>query len=370
MLYLPTNRMLYYCVLINLLMGVGFVIPRLLMSYRFDGALEAITFSTIVQFFLLLLFSKVIQRFPGQGLPEILHQLAPRWIKNPLLLVVCIIWYTTGIIMIIFIVKIIMRFITTNISEMIIMLLFIIPVGFVCHMKTKSIIHALDLLMLINFPIFLLLTCKAFIDTGVNWISIVEVLSHSPNIPTLETVSSATFSASGFVNMLIFNRVTEKRQRMNGLFLCLLFVFVLFTQISYFLLTIGFLGTVGVEYYLYPTFSMFDSLDLEYFFIERVLFIAYLLFSTFCFISTVIYWHVSLEFLKGILPSKWAPPQNRKVKIGLHILVLVVSVLLTRYFVSEEKFFPLVTWWNHTRSIAEIAVIVLLLILSMGSRKA
>ncbi len=77
-----------------------------------------------------------------------------------------------------------------------------------------------------------------------------ELGTHIFERPNIKALAAATYSFSGFTNLIIFNRVIKEKIRYwNFIIILFLGIFNLFTT---FFIPIGFHGSDGAQEYLYP----------------------------------------------------------------------------------------------------------------------
>ncbi|MEK3760904.1 hypothetical protein MKZ07_21080 [Paenibacillus sp. FSL P4-0338] len=98
-----------------------------------------------------------------------------------------------------------------------------------------------------------------------------------------------------------------------------------------FYVPIGYHGTVGIERHVYTWFTTADSIRIEAFLIERMLYIFYFAYITLSLVSAIIQWHVGKELLLSLLPSTARAP---KKKLWQEIIILALfaagTILLMR----------------------------------------
>lgn len=126
-----------------------------------------------------------------------------------------------------------------------------------------------------------------------------------------------------------------------------------------FFVPIGYQGTVGIERHVYTWFTTADSIRIEAFLIERMLYIFYFAYITLSLVSAIIQWHVGKELLLSLLPSTARAP---KKKLGQEIAILTLfaagAFLLMR--MDQYNLNMLGVFLLHLRWYGELLLIILL----------
>lgn len=112
------------------------------------------------------------------------------------------------------------------------------------------------------------------------------------------------------------------------MFIVLISIGTLFT--TYFI-PIGFNGFEGINELVYPWISTTDSIRMDYFIIERVLFMFLLFYLGIAFLSILIHWHAAVEFLKFTFNLEKIKYKDKVIGI---FLPLPIFVGISLYFVT------------------------------------
>lgn len=326
------NKYFYYLFLINALINIINFVPRGLIAERFNGTMMAIVVSVPVGLILMSLCVKMMNKFPGEGLPEIFLANYPKLLAKSMLFGHTLLWYAAGLITLISFVDVTMRYITADVSPVLIMIGFLVVVCLAVRVTAESILYALEVMILLNIPIILYVLVKAFLNPMFSWDAVLQVLTYSFKVPSYGAIADATFIFTGYLNLAIFNRafnkVTIKRLWLIGI---TGFVILLISV----LIPIGYHGTIGVERHVYPWFSTADVLRTKNFIIERVLFFFYFTYLTLSLVSSVVHWHVALEMLKGVFTIK----EKKKRKIDPEWWMLLAFGLVGLLSMGTNQFF-------------------------------
>lgn len=294
------ERYFYYLYLINALINIINFVPRVLTGNRFEGALMSIFVSVVIGSTLLIIFTKLISRFPGEGLPQIYADF-PRVVSIPLLSIFAILWYVSGAVTLVSFVDITLRYISPDLSPLYAIIGYLVLVTLCSRLTTESILYALEITIIINVPLVTYILIKALFNPYLSWDAVMEVITHLWTMPKYSSIAGATFIFTGYVNLAIFNRAFHS---MKPRHLWLIPVSGLMILLITFLVPIGYHGTIGVEHQVYSWFSTADSIRSEFFVVERVLFIFYFTYLSLSLVTAVIHWHIALELIKSFFEKK------------------------------------------------------------------
>lgn len=292
------NRYFLYLLLLNMLTNIVIFIPRILISHRYEGAVTGIIIAIPIGFTACFLFCKAISKFPEQGFPEILDRFVNRKIKIGILLLLSSSWIIAGLVTLLGFVDIVNRFINPEISKLFLIFLFIIAIFFAFQLPSQKIMYLLEIILVVNVPLITFIIFKAYTSEYLSWDSIFEVSSHFFVKPNFTSLAAATYTFSGFENVMIFNRLFKNPiKKRNFIIILFLAIFNLFTS---FFIPIGIHGADGAHEFLYPWISSADSLRIIYGPIERVIFLFIMFYISITLISVTVHWHVAFELIKGI----------------------------------------------------------------------
>lgn len=296
------NRYFIYLVLLNMIVNVIIFVPKILIEYRYDGAVMGMMIAIPLGVMLNWFFSTSISNFPEQGFPEILAKTKRRWVKIVFLGGIQVFWYTAGLITLIGFIDIIERYINPEMPRLALLAIYLAGILLVIQLPTQRVMYFLEIVLFLNIPLIGFIIFKAFVNDYLSWDSILEVCTHLFEWPSLKSIAAATYCFSGYANLIIFNRVIKGKLKIRN-FIAILFLgaFNLFTT---FFIPIGFHGSDGAVEYLYPWISTADSLRLIYSPIERVIFIFLMFYMSITLMSISVHWHVSYELIKGTFKEK------------------------------------------------------------------
>lgn len=341
------NRYFLYLMLLNMFTNIIIFVPKILISYRFDGVIMSIIIAIFISMGLIYLNTKVYARFLGRGLPEIIDNKLKKPFKISLFVGFSTFWFSAGLLSLLGFIDILHRFINPELSKVWLMAIFVAVICFVIQFPTQKVMYLLEIVLLINVPLIGFIFFKALVSDYLSWNSIFEIGTHFFTPPKMVPIAVATYAFSGYANIIIFNRLfKEKIKSINLVFIFGLAVMNLFTTVF---IPIGIHGADGVHEYMYPWIMTSDSLRMVYSPIERALFIFLMLYVSITLLSVSVHWHVAYELIKG------SYSQNASKKKNWLVLVIFISLsllIVSRIdLISPEK---IIIFWLTTRFFFEI----------------
>ncbi|UQZ33934.1 hypothetical protein C2I18_10600 [Paenibacillus sp. PK3_47] len=350
---MASTRYLYWLVLMNSLINIINFVPRELIDARFKGAQTSILLATVLGTFLIYLFTSLMSKFPGKGVPEIYEKSLPRLLASPLIVIFALLWCLAGIITLLSFVDITLRFISPDTGPYYIIISFLFVVCLCARMDSLSLLYGLEMMLGISLPLILYTTFKAVINRDFNWDAVLQIMTFAPHAPDLKSVMAATFTFSGYVNLAIFNRVFHKLKLKHRWIMGVQGFFVLLLT---FFVPIGYYGTMGVERHVYTWFSTADSIRIESFLIERMLYIFYFAYVTMSLVSVIIHWHVGKEMLMSLFPPSKHKVSRAKRWQEAIILSLFCAVTLTLMNLDQYQLNNLGVFFLNARGAGELLI--------------
>lgn len=366
------NKYFYYLFMQNALINLVNYMPRILIHDRFNGALLSMIIGLGVGTVLLLLFVKMLAKFPQQGLPEIIHTYLPRWIGSPVLIVMSSLWITSSVLTLVGFVDMTNRFISPDVSPYLVLVGFLVVVGLCARLDSESILYGLEIILYMTFPLIIYMVIRAYSSPYHSWDAILQVVTYLWKVPQYKTIAAATYVFTGYTNMVIFNRVFKRLRVKHLWFFVLLAINTLFISVF---APIGFLGAEGVGEYVYPAFSTIDSVRIRYFIIERMIYVFYVVYMCLSLVNSIIHWHVSKELIMGAfkkvsLSQVLTPKEIRGRKkmewyiLAIYSVIVYISFLLLDQFTLAD----LAVIFLNTRLVGEVVLLALMFYFVMRRR--
>jgi spore germination protein KB len=337
-------------------------IPKILITHRFEGTLMGILIAIPIGFFACIVFCKAISKFPEQGLPEIIDRFINRKVKIGILLLLSCSWMIAGLLTLLGFIDIVNRFINPEISKVFLIMIFLVAICFVLQLPTQKIMYLLEIIMFINVPLIMFIIFKSYTSDYLSWDSVYEVGTHIFERPNYKAIAAATFTFSGFENIIIFNRLFKNEIKMrNFIVVLLLAIFTIFTS---FFIPIGILGADSVNEFLYPWISTSDSLRIIYGPIERVIFLFLMFYISITLISVSVHWHVAFELVKGIPKGEI----GKKMKWVIFAIVGCITIIVGLE-VNALQIIKIAENWLIGRLGIKILIVILIFFLARRVKK-
>ncbi|WP_077212954.1 GerAB/ArcD/ProY family transporter [Bacillus dakarensis] len=329
------NRYFIYLVFVNMVANVVASVPKILISQRSEGALLSMIISYILGLVFCYLCARFFNLFPGEGLPDLTKKYMPRWFSFVILFVIAVTWYIAGLITLVTFSFLLKRFLTPDMPLSWITITFLLFLTYGILLNSKSVLYTVEFVLICSLPFVFIITIKAYTSHELNWDFIGESLMYIHNPPSFTAISASAYLLLGGFNLIIFNRLFKKKQQINWknmLFIALIGGTALVT--TYFI-PIGMLGFDAVGDVVYPWITTSDSLRLEFFIVERVIYIFLLLYLAISFLSVLIHWHVTLELLKSIIWFKKFQLKKRNLTPYLFLSFFWVASLIAVSYLTE-----------------------------------
>ncbi|WP_255286722.1 hypothetical protein [Bacillus sp. AFS076308] len=242
------NRYYLYLIFLNMIINVIIFVPKILIRYRYEGAVMATILSIPIGVALTYFYSTAITKFSEQGLPEILDNTKHRWLKILHLGCVQLLWFSAGLLTLVGFIDILARFVNPEMPKFLLLLIYLAAIFLIIQMPTERVMYLLEIVLFLNTPLILFIIFKAYTNEFLNWDSILEVGTHIFKWPSLKAFAAATYCFSGYGNLIIFNRVIKGKLKVwNFIIITVLGLINAFTT---FLIPIGFHGSDGAQQYL------------------------------------------------------------------------------------------------------------------------
>ncbi|MBD2847101.1 hypothetical protein IDH44_18030 [Paenibacillus sp. IB182496] len=360
------TRYVYYLMVVNMLVNVFAYVPSILIEHRFDGAIMSILLGTLIGSVLLLLFVGIFNRYPAQGLPELIGQ-SPFWLRAPVLFGFSWIWFAAGAMTLLAFNNVTIRYINPDISGIHMMFIYsVVVLVILAFLGSDKLLMLLEMILAINLPLVLLIMYHAYINKAITWPSIMEVLSYFPDPPNWRAVAGVTFTFSGYIGLLVFHRVINGKIPLRKLWA--LPVLGLVNLATTFLIPVGFHGADGVGDFTYPWVATADALRMDYAPIERLITVFLVLYISIALVSVILAWHVSFELLQSVFRL---PGRSRKVWARARFAMLftygTVIIWMENQF-RQEDIFAFGEAWLQIRFVAELMLACVLIWLAMRRR--
>ncbi|MEK8132031.1 hypothetical protein WMW72_29390 [Paenibacillus filicis] len=360
-------KVFYSLFFVNMLVQVVVFVPTMLINERFEGSVMAIFAGVLVGTVLLVLFVRSIGAFPGQTLPDILAATS-RWFHLPFLALLCVTWFSAGLISLLSINNMAIRFINVSFQGPAMILVFSIFILWIMlFLGTPQILALVSVVLILNLPLIGIIFYQATRNEYIMWSSVLEVGTYWAILPSYKAITASSFMFTGYTNLVVFNKLIHKPVALGKLWIVPIIALLnLLTSVA---VPIGLHGADGVNDYMFPWVVTADSLQIQYGPIERLISVFLLLYVSISTISILIHWHVCHQlFLSMFKPNPRKPRKQTYLTYGLLLSFLVTTYLVEKN-TREYEIFRFAEHWMMLRLPAEI-LLVMTLVFMARRRKA
>lgn len=334
-----------------MIINVIIFVPKVLIQYRYEGAVMGVILAIPVGVALNYIYSKTITKFSQRALPDLPKE-NHSGIKRLYLVSIQLVWFSAGLLTLIGFIDILARFVNPEMPKLLLLAIYLTAVFLIIQMPTERVMYLLEIVLFLNSPLILFIIIKAYTNPSINWDSILEVGTHLFKWPNLKAFAAATYCFSGYANLIVFNRVIKgKLKGWNYGVIAFLGLINMFTT---FFIPIGYHGSDGTQEYLYPWVTTADSLRLVYSPIERVIFLFLMFYMSISLMSVSIHWHVALELIKGSF-KKEVNKQQVWLILGIFTGISIVGII---YF-NTILLMKFATYWLIVRLACEVMLVVI-----------
>lgn len=178
-------------------------------------------------------------------------------------------------------------------------------------------------------PLITYISWRIFSNPYFSWDSVRQVITYLWHLPTYRSLAAATYIYTGYINMVVFNRIFHKFKVRHIWAIGLVSILALVVSI---IAPIGILGADGAGAHVYPAFSTVDALRIRYFIIERMIYVFFVVYMCLSLVNSVIHWHVGKELILGGLGQKTEQPSDlpkdirKKRKLEWWVLGVFASI--------------------------------------------
>lgn len=361
------NRYFYYHVLYVGMINVMLFVPHILIKERFDGSVAGILASILIGTVLSIVTIVSMRRFPRMGLPEILHRHFAPYVASPLVALAGLSWLVGAVLVIFSLTQTMGAFLNPEMNEYLFMALMVFAAIFAGSRSSRTVQFACEILVLLSLPLVALIMFKAVSNRQLNWDAIRVVAGHFRDVPSIKVIAAATFFFSGYMSLMLFNRLNPPDFKVRHLWTLPLLgtLFSLFT----FFIPIGFHGTVAVEEYIYLWSVTADSMVMKFGFIQRVFFIFLVLYSILSLMFAMNTFHSAMEFFKACSPRYKPQPEQVPVPKINWILCACFGLVAFLYgiWANDEKNQRVTEIWLVCRFSLEIVTMLVVASLAVAA---
>lgn len=322
-------------------------VPAILLHYHKEGAVSAMIMALIFGVLLITIYTRFFNSFPGKTLPELLATTTAKWFHLPFVFSLAVIWFVAGLITLITFTFLLIRYLTPEMPIIQICLALSLSVIFGCLMKTERVLYTVEIILIISSPLIIYIFIKAYGSDNLKWDFVKEAALYVNQYPNFNSFSASFFIFLGVANLFLFNRFFKEKQTFGLKQLVFIFMISIVTLFTTYFIPIGFNGFEHIDELVYPWISTSDSLNMDFFVIERVLFIFLLFYLGIAFLSILIHWHVSLELLKFVFKLDEIKYKEKVIGNYLPIPFFISISLLMVSLLNEYQLFRYSSYFYH-----------------------
>jgi hypothetical protein len=354
-------RYTYYHVLYVGMINIMMFVPTLLINDRFNGAVSGMLIAMVIGTILSLGTMACFERFPGLGLPEICDLYLPKRLTQLIILSTGLfIWLPGGMIVIYAYSETVRMFFYPDMNKYLNLMLMVSAAIWASSRSTRTVQFIHEIMVILSSPLLILFLFKAIFNKNISWDAMRYVAGYIDTPPSFIVIAASTFVFSGYISLIIFNRLHTEGFSFKFRWVVPLFG-VFFLSVTFFV-PIGFHGTVGVEDYVYIWSMTADSIITEYGFINRVLFVFLLLFTGLSLLFVMNTWHITIMMIRYTLHRTIAVEEDPAPPINIWIaLVIGCCSFLFMRLVNMDMSQIVSEIWLVSRFFVEITLLFLML---------
>ncbi len=337
------NRYVFYVLWCDGITITGLLLYTLLLNERFNGSMLAIVISAVSGMIFLVTMTKSLGYFPRKGLPEIFRMFLPAGARISLLIFFSIMTITKGCIMIGY-ASFFFNLYLTDVNTITIMLFIFLAVSWGATRSSKTILSTLEIVLFICIPLMYYAFTKAIFSQGIEWNSIKAMADYAFIWPKWGTITAANSVFSGFVGLIVFNRVVPSKIKWK--FTPIVLIVNLHILVTGLIISIGIHGTYGVGNYIAPTYSALDSIGMMSGLFSRTIMPYFLIVLFLLLVYASVTIHVGLELLKGCFSMKFQNNLRKEQLLSWAICCLftIVTVIYFSTFTLKQIINHTVNW--------------------------
>lgn len=339
-------------------------IPRVNVDERYDGAVMSLFVGPVIGSVLMLVFSGAMRKFKGKGLPEVAAHFLPTAIRVPLLLVCGLGSMTAGGFVWIHCAYIMAKYLNPDMALSVLLILFVAVTCLAAAQSSKTVLFGTEIIFILAVPLLLLVLVHGIFNESMNYDAVKAMLDYTWIAPSWNSVSASSYTFAGFIGLAIFNR--EFADVRSFKFLWLFPIIGLALVLASFFIPVGYLGTDGIDDYIYTWVSTVDAIRIKYVFIERVISVYLLLLLIMTFVFTMITWHVGSQ----LISSCFRPYNPRKTdwlaklpSMATCLLLGVATVVAGTRF-NEMQLFKMSSYWMQINLPLDALIVLIVFIWS------
>lgn len=282
-----------------------------------------------------------------------------KWISVPLYWYLIVSEYALGLLWGFMFAKLIILSQVLSDSQYVITGLIVVLVLYAVRQESVTILFVLEILFLLILTFSTTIFVKTISDNQLSWDAIGHAVTYVRTLPTWGGISAAAVLFSGFTSLTWYQKdigwkASNGRFRFTRILLITTVSGVFMLLVGYFV-PIGFFGMEALEHLNFIWFSVVDSVRMEWFVVERTVYLYLVLLMIFTFFGVISSWHIAFEFAKSMYI-------NRSRKAEWLFLAVFAAVSFGFIYVADIISWVLISqYYLISRLIGNMCLVALLI---------
>lgn len=314
-------------------------VPGILLHYYKEGSVISMIFAVAAGVIIVTIYTKFFLLYPGKTLPELLEKTTSKWFYLTFVFILAVVWFVAGLITLVTFTFLLIRYLSPEMPIFQISLTLILPVIFGSLMKTDRVLYTVEMIFIVTSPLIFFIFYKAYSSKNLNWDFVMEAVLYINQLPNWHSYAASFFLFLGVANLFIFNRYFKGKQTFGWKEITIIGFVSVATLFTTYFIPIGINGFEGINDIVYPWIATTDSIKVDYFIIERILFMFLLFYLGIAFLSILIHWHVSMQFLQFVFKLEKIKYKEKNIGIFLPLPFFIgISLFLVRQLTEYQLF--------------------------------
>ncbi|QHW29609.1 GerAB/ArcD/ProY family transporter [Paenibacillus rhizovicinus] len=363
------SRYYFYVMCMSMMIHTILFIPRVNVDERYDGAVMSLFVGPLIGSILMIIFTRAMMKFDGKGLPEIAAYFLPQAFRIPLMLLFGLASLTAGGLIWIHCAFIMEKYLNPDMALPVLLTLFVIMTCLSAVQSSKTVLFGTEIIFVLAVPLLVLVLIHGVFSQNMNYDSVQAMLDYAWIAPSWNSISASSYTFAGYMGLAIFNREFKNMKGVKYLWFLPMIGFGLVT--ASFFIPIGYLGTDGIDDYIYTWISTIDAIRMKYVFIERVITIYLLILLVMTYVFTMITWHVGSQAISSCFQAynpKLVSWRSKLPSLVICVLLAIATVIAGSRF-NEMQLFKVSGYWMRIHLPFDMLVVLIVFIWSKRGMK-
>lgn len=324
------KRYMYYVMFSMIMMGADVFTANLLASYSYKGAIAGMVAAAILAFILCYSLLKSLDKFPQKNLAEILRESRiPSFLRILFLMFFFLVWIALGWFLQGQSVIAYKFYFLPNFHHSTIWVAHAVVAAILSRLDSKSILFLCEIFFLFLLGIEVITIWMFSTYEFFSWQDILLALTYATTKPAFTTITLSSIVFAGLSTMATFNKVIaqEDKKIKAAVYIA---AFGLFMLLSRQMLVIGASGMDAAAKYSMSGFSAADSIRVEVFITERVIYFFLISITTMLLVGNILLWHSAIAMIRSTFNIS---PRTEWVVMSL---ISLVPIILQKWFLEPS----------------------------------